>query len=127
MTKVRTTWSISRRKNEELKKSEEALPRQKECGLDKVRDCTKQRQEWCVTASTQSSPDIDKNKERGRGGVLGEGEQSGNWPQQACTTMFLLLPKNVTSESDCAHADVDTLVGSSESTRRGEVVAEGSC
>ena len=25
-------------------------------------------------------------------------EQSGKWPQQACTTMFFLIPKNVTSE-----------------------------
>ena len=27
-------------------------------------------------------------------------EQSGKWPQQACTTMFFLVPKNVTSERD---------------------------
>ena len=26
-------------------------------------------------------------------------EQSGKWPQQACTTMFFLIPKNVTSET----------------------------
>ena len=33
-------------------------------------------------------------------------EQSGKWPQQACTTMFFLIPKNVTSESPIAlHAD----------------------
>ena len=25
-------------------------------------------------------------------------EQSGKWPQQACTTMFFLIPKNVTGE-----------------------------
>ena len=25
-------------------------------------------------------------------------EQSGKWPQQACTTMFFLIPKNVRSE-----------------------------
>ena len=25
-------------------------------------------------------------------------EQGGQWPQQACTTMFFLIPKNVTSE-----------------------------
>ena len=25
-------------------------------------------------------------------------EQSGKWPQQACTTMFFLIPENVTSE-----------------------------
>ena len=55
-------------------------------------------------------------------------EQSGIWPQQACTTMFLLIPKNVTSEeADCANVDVDTLVGSSEGTRSGEMAAEVSC
>ena len=30
----------------------------------------------------------------------------GNWPQQACTTMFFLIPKNVTSERPlCADAE----------------------
>ena len=29
-------------------------------------------------------------------------EQSGKWPQQACTTMFFLIPKNVTSERPSA-------------------------
>ena len=33
-------------------------------------------------------------------------EQSGKWPQQACTTMFFLIPKNVTSERPlCADAE----------------------
>ena len=31
-----------------------------------------------------------------------EVEQSGKWPQQACTTMFFLIPKNVTSERPIA-------------------------
>ena len=39
-------------------------------------------------------------------------EQSGKWPQRARTTMSLLIPKNVTSETDCARANVDSLVGS---------------
>ena len=51
-------------------------------------------------------------------------EQSGKWPQEACTTMFFLIPKNVTSEADRAHANVDSLVRSLESTRSGEVAAE---
>ena len=52
-------------------------------------------------------------------------EQSGKWPQQACTTMFFVIPKNVTSErANCAFADVDPLVGSLASTRSGEVAAE---
>ena len=29
-------------------------------------------------------------------------EQSGTWPQQACKTMFFLIPKNVTSERPIA-------------------------
>ena len=28
--------------------------------------------------------------------------ESGKWPQQACTTMFFLIPKNVTSERPIA-------------------------
>ena len=49
--------------------------------------------------------------------LLEKVEQSGKWPQQACTTMFFLIPKIVTSEkTNCAHADVDSLVGSREST-----------
>ena len=38
-------------------------------------------------------------------------EQGGRWPQQACTTMFFLIPKNVTSERPFAL--MPTLVGSS--------------
>ena len=42
-------------------------------------------------------------------------EQSGKWPQQACTPMFFLIPKKCYKlEADCADADVDTLVGSYE-------------
>ena len=33
---------------------------------------------------------------------LEEVEQSGKWPQQACTTMFFLIPKNVPSERPLA-------------------------
>ena len=52
-------------------------------------------------------------------------ERSGKWPKQACTVTFFLIPKNVTRERPIAlHANVDTLVGSLESTKRGEVAAE---
>ena len=50
-------------------KLEEALPRQKECDLEK--------------ASLQPKVSLDL---------------SVKWPQQACTTMFFGIPKNVTSE-----------------------------
>ena len=34
--------------------------------------------------------------------ILEKVEQSGKWPQQACTTVFFLIPKNVTSERPIA-------------------------
>ena len=40
------------------------------------------------------------------------------------TTIFFLIPKNVTREADCADADDDTLVGSLVGTRSGKVAAE---
>ena len=33
---------------------------------------------------------------------LEKAEQSGKWPQKACTTMFFLIPKNVSSEKPIA-------------------------
>ena len=37
-------------------------------------------------------------------GILGKRvRQSGKWPQQDCTTMFFLFPKNATSERPIAH------------------------
>ena len=46
-------------------------------------------------------------------------EQSVKRPQQTCTKMFFLIPKNVTSERQISL--VPTLVGSIEGTRSGEV------
>ena len=34
--------------------------------------------------------------------LLEKVEHSGKWPQQACTTMFSLIPKNITSERPIA-------------------------
>ena len=45
--------------------------------------------------------------------------QSGKWPQQACTTMFFLIPKNVTSERPIAL--VPTLIPWLEAMRAPEV------
>ena len=45
---------------------------------------------------------LDLTKETRGGEFLEKVEQSGNWPQQACTTMFFLIPKNVTSERPIA-------------------------
>ena len=66
-------------KNEELKKSEEALPR----------------------LPSESPFGLDERNERRNCRFLGESgkvERSGTWPHQACTTVFFLIPKNVTSE-----------------------------
>ena len=46
-------------------------------------------------------------------------EQCGKWPQQACTTMFFLIPKNVTSERTIAH--MPTLIRWWEALRVPEV------
>ena len=57
--------------------------------------------------------------------LLESAEKSGKWPQQACTTMFFMIPKKChESEADCADADVDTLVVSSEGTGSGEMATE---
>ena len=45
--------------NEELRKLEEALPRIRECELEKCRDCAKQKQEWDVTTSTHPKVPLD--------------------------------------------------------------------
>ena len=76
---------------------DEALPRLKECELEKV-------SKW-YKAKTRVGCDgfhpkvlLDMTKEtRGEIEKLME-EQSGQWPQQACTTMLFLIPKNVTNE-----------------------------
>ena len=48
--------------------------------------------------------------------LLEKVEQSGRWPQQACTTMFFLIPKNVPSERPTALLPTVILEGSSEIT-----------
>ena len=55
-------------------------------------------------------------------------EQSGRWPQHACTKRFFLIPMNVTSERPIAFMPtLYTLVGSLESARGSEVAAEVPC
>ena len=46
-------------------------------------------------------------------------EQSGKWPQETCTTMFFLIPKNITSERPIAL--MPTLVRWWEAQRAPEV------
>ena len=74
----------------------EALPRLKECELEKVSRVYKAKNRaGCDGFHRKVSLDLT------RGEVvefLEKVEQSGKWPQQACTTMFFLIPTNVTSE-----------------------------
>ena len=46
--------------------------------------------------------DLTKEARREIVEFLEKVEQSGKWPQQACTTMFFLIPKNVMSERPIA-------------------------
>ena len=50
---------------------------------------------------------------------LGNVKQSGKWPQQVCTTMFFLIPKNVAGEKPVAL--MPTLVRWWEALRAPEV------
>ena len=67
---------------------EDALPRLKECDLGKCRNC--------------SSLGLGKRTRSEIVEFLEKVEQSGKWPQQACTTIFFLIPKNVTSDKPIA-------------------------
>ena len=117
------------RKKEQLKKLEEALPRLTECELEQVSRLYKAKTRvGCDGFHPKVLLDLTKETRGEVVEIVEKVEQSGTWPQQACTTMFLLIPKNVTSEeADCANVDVDTLVGSSEGTGSGEMAAEVSC
>ena len=90
-------------KNEELRKLEEALPRLKECPLEIVSRLHKAKKGVGCDGFHPKVP-LDLTEET-RGEIVEfveKVEQSGQWPQQACTTMFFLIPKNVTSERPIA-------------------------
>ena len=90
-------------KNQELKKLEEALPRLKECELEKVsRMFTAKTGEECDGFRPQVPLDLTAETKRKIVKFLEKVEQSGRWLQQACTTMFFLYPKNITSERPIA-------------------------
>ena len=83
-------------KNEELKKLEEALPSLQKCHLEEVSRLYKKRK---TEGGCDGFHPLDLTKET-RGEIvdfLEKVEQSGKWPQQACTPMFFVIPKNVTS------------------------------
>ena len=89
--------------NEELRSAEEALPRLKECHLEDVSRLYKAKTGvGCDGFHPKASLDLTKEMRGEIVEFLEKVEQSGKWPQQACTTMFFLIPKNVTSERPIA-------------------------
>ena len=80
------------------RKLEEALPRLKECDLERASRLYKAKTGVGCDGLHPKVP-LDLTKETGGEIVefLEKVEQSGKWPQQACTTIFL-FPKNITSE-----------------------------
>ena len=90
-------------RNDELKKSEEALPRLKGVDLEKVSRLYKAKTGvGCDGFHPKVLLDLTKETRGKVAEFLEKVEQSGNGPQQACTTMFFLIPKNVTSERPIA-------------------------
>ena len=97
-------------RNEELRKGEEAPPRLKEGGLEKASRLYKAKTGVGCDGCHPKVP-LHLTKEKV--------EQSGKWPQQACTTVFFLVPKSVTSERPIAL--MPTLIRWWEATRAPEV------
>ena len=84
-------------RNEELLSSEEGMPRLREEGVESAA-----RSYMADTVCDQSSARLVRSNEWKNWIFLNKLVQCGRWPQQACTTMFLLIPKNVTSERPIA-------------------------
>ena len=80
-------------RNEELKECEEALSSLKEGALERASSLYKAKTGVGCDGFHPKVP-LDMTKEP-RGEIvefLEKVEQSGKWPQQACTTMFFLIP-----------------------------------
>ena len=91
------TWRYKPWKNEELRSAKEAPPRLKECHLEEV-----SRMYIAKTGVGCDGLDLTMDTSGEIVVFLEKVQQSGKWPQQACTTMFLFIPKNVTSERPIA-------------------------
>ena len=90
-------------RNEDLRKCEEALPRLKGGDWEKASRLYKAKT-GVECDGFHPNVLLDLTKET-RGKVVEFSDkvaQCGRWPQQACTTMFFLIPKNVTSERPAA-------------------------
>ena len=107
-------------RNEELRECEEALPRLKEGHLEKASRVYKAK---TGVECDGFHPKVPQDLTKGTRGEIVEFlekvEQSGKWPQQACTTMFFLIPKNVWSERPIAL--MSTLIRWWEALRAPEV------
>ena len=90
-------------RNEQLRRCEEALPRLKEWELKKVSRWYKAKTGVRCDGFHPKVPlDLTQETRGEHVEFLEKVEQSGKWPQQACTTMFFLIPQNVTSERPIA-------------------------
>ena len=90
-------------RSEELKECEEALPRLKEGDLDKASRLYKAKTGvGCDGLHPKVPLDVTKETRGETVEFLERVEQSGKWPQRASTTMFFLIPENVTSERPIA-------------------------
>ena len=108
-------------RNEELKECEEALRRLKEGDLDTAsRLCKAKTGVGCDGFYPTVPLDLTEETRGESVEFLEKVEQSGKWPQHACTTMFFLIPKNVRSERPIAL--VPTLIRWWEALRAPEVV-----
>ena len=96
-------------KNGELKKSEEDLPRLKECDLANAAKINKKKKVGCDGFYPKVPLDFARGTREEVVKFLEKVEQYGKWPQQACTTMFFLISRNVTSERP--NALIPTMVG----------------
>ena len=119
-------------KHEELKKLEEALPRpKKSANWEKVSRLYNTETKINYHNFHPKAPSsLDLTKET-RGQVVELLEKGGTKWNVAATSLYddVLLDTEECHEceADCATADVDVLVGSSESTRSGDMAAEVSC
>ena len=78
------------------------LPRLKEGDLEKASRLHKTKTRGCDGIHPYVPLDMTKDTRGETVEFLDKVEQSGKWPQQACTTMFFLVPKKVTSERPIA-------------------------
>ena len=75
------------------------LPRLKECDLKKGFEIVQdENRSGMRRLPPKSLLGLDRRNKRRNRGALREVGLKWKWPQEACTTMFFLIPKNATSE-----------------------------